>query len=51
MSYSEVLHTPYQLLLMLQHDRIRVDYGTEGDREVRVSGKEMMKKKRLAISD
>jgi hypothetical protein len=47
MSYREVLHTPYRLMLMLQHDRIRVDYGSEnGDKAVKISGKEMLKRKR-----
>ncbi|MDR2765433.1 MAG: hypothetical protein LBB90_10450 [Tannerella sp.] len=45
MSYREALHTPYQLLLMMQHDRIRVDYGAEKDEVVKVSGKELLKKK------
>jgi hypothetical protein len=48
MPYDEVLHMPYRLMLMLQHDRIRVDYGSEGrgcDRTEKISGKEMMERR------
>jgi hypothetical protein len=48
MSYNEVLHTPYGLLLMMQNDRIRVDYSDSGEKNEtrRMTGKEMLKKKR-----
>lgn len=46
MSYQEVLNTPYQLLLMMQHDKIRVDYSNSGGEETQeVSGKEMLMRK------
>jgi hypothetical protein len=37
---------PYQLLLMMQHDRIRVDYGAGQDGVRKVSGKEMLERKK-----
>jgi hypothetical protein len=46
MTYNEVLHTPYRLMLMMQHDKIRVDYGDGGDTEVKATGKEMLKRKK-----
>ncbi|MDR0573858.1 MAG: hypothetical protein LBG96_07515 [Tannerella sp.] len=46
-SYRELLHTPYQLLLMMQHDKVRIDYGKAGkDKARHISGKEMLKRKR-----
>jgi hypothetical protein len=46
MPYNELLHTPYRLLLMMQHDKIRADYSKAGKDEVKhVSGKEMLKRK------
>jgi hypothetical protein len=48
MSYDEVLHTPYGLLLMMQNDKIRIDYssGEKTDKVRNMTGKEMLKKKR-----
>jgi len=48
MTYSEVMNTEFALLLMLQHDKPHVDYGAEAEEEEKnVSGKEMLKRKRL----
>jgi hypothetical protein len=48
MSYNEILHTPYGSLLMMQNDKIRVDYssGEKTDKVRNMTGKEMLKKKR-----
>ncbi|MDR1582898.1 MAG: hypothetical protein LBS55_06500 [Prevotellaceae bacterium] len=47
MSYGEVLHTPYSLLLMMQNDKIRIDYSDKSkEGATKMSGKEMLKKKR-----
>lgn len=45
MTYSEVMNTEYSLLLMLQHDKPRADYGNTEEVE-RATGKEMLKRKR-----
>lgn len=44
MSYNEIMDTEYRLLLMMQHDKPRVDYDAEESEEV--SGKDMLKRKR-----
>lgn len=46
MSKEEVLHTPYRLLVMMQHDKVRVEYGKEEKEVVKMSGKELMAKKK-----
>ncbi|MDR3142701.1 MAG: hypothetical protein LBU37_13395 [Tannerellaceae bacterium] len=48
MTYNEVMHAPYVLLLFMQHDKIRVDYSESGKAEETetLSGKEMLKRKR-----
>jgi hypothetical protein len=51
MSYSEVLHAPYSLLLMMQNDKIRVDYSDtkkpgNTEKVEHISGKEMLKRNR-----
>jgi hypothetical protein len=46
-SYNETMSFPYLLLLYMQHDRVRVDYGHSGEDETEViSGKELLKRKR-----
>jgi len=45
MSYSEIMNTEYILLLMLQYDKPRADYGNTSEAE-HVSGKDMLKRKR-----
>jgi hypothetical protein len=48
MSYNEALHMPYATLLMMQNDKIRIDYSSEkkADEVSHMTGKEMLKKKR-----
>ncbi len=44
LSYSEIMNMEYRLLLMMQHDKPRVDYDTEESEKV--SGKDMLKRKK-----
>jgi hypothetical protein len=46
MTYNEIMNMEFGLLLMLQHDKPRVDYGTEAEEVKNVSGQEMLKRKR-----
>lgn len=45
MSLNEVLNTSYPLLLIMQHDKVRIDYDSK-DEIKEISGKEMLKRKR-----
>ena len=45
MTYRDVMNTEYNLLLMLQHDKPRVDYGNTEEAE-NISGKAMRQRKK-----
>jgi len=46
LSYDEVMNMPYSLLLMMQKDKIRPDYGREKEKTTKVSGKDMLQRKK-----
>lgn len=47
MSKDEVLHTPYRLLIMMQHDKVRVEYGDKKEDTVtKMSGRALMNKRK-----
>lgn len=45
--YSEVLNTSYPILLILRHDKTRIDYDAEKkEKRTEISDKEMYKRKK-----
>jgi hypothetical protein len=49
MSYTEIMNTEYCLLLMMQHDKPRVDYPDKKDEVKNISGKDMLARKRIRL--